>query len=93
MVKFLAVALFLLSFSASALAEPERMKDDEVVPPCDNSSSSNKPPCDKDSGNVRLPRAMPHEDQSVIVPPDIPAEGLPNKPKPGGIDPALPDQD
>lgn len=51
-----------------------------TVPPCDNSPNSKKPSCDMDSDSVNVPPKMPHE-RGVIVPPDIPAEGLPNREK------------
>lgn len=51
-----------------------------TVPPCDNSPNSKKPSCDMDSDSVNVPPKMPQE-RGVIVPPDIPAEGLPNREK------------
>lgn len=52
-----------------------------AVPPCDNSPNSKKPPCNMDSDSVNVPPKMPHE-RGVIVPPEVPAEGLPNREKP-----------
>ncbi len=51
-----------------------------AVPPCDNSPNSKKPSCDMDSDSVNVPPKMPHE-RGVIVPPEVPAEGLPNREK------------
>ncbi|HSH88316.1 MAG: hypothetical protein ACAH08_02340 [Methylophilus sp.] len=51
-----------------------------AVPPCDNSPNSKKPSCDMDSDSVNVPPKMPHEN-GVIVPPEVPAEGLPNREK------------
>lgn len=60
-----------------------------AVPPCDNSPNSKKPSCDMDSDSVNVPPKMPHE-KGVIVPPDIPAEGLPNRDKQTPKEPVLP---
>lgn len=92
MSKLLILAVIVIGLPSIAFAEPERMKDGAVLPPCDSSSSTDKPPCNMDSENVTVPPVMPNEDKSVIVPPDIPAEGLPNKPKPDAVEPALPDK-
>ena len=49
-----------------------------AVPPCDESVNSRKPSCNMDSDSVNQPPQMPHE-RGVIVPPEVPAEGLPNQ--------------
>lgn len=51
---------------------------DNTVPPCDDAAASKKPSCNIDSDSVNQPPKMPHE-RGVIVPPEVPAEGLPNK--------------
>ena len=66
---------------ANTLAEPQRIKDDPIESPCDNSDKTDKPPCNTDSESIKVPAPMPTEKDSVIVPPDIPAEGLPNEDK------------
>ena len=70
----------LITAPAIVTAEPERI-DDVVEPPCDNLETTDKPPCDTDSESIKTPAPMPTEKDSVIVPPDIPAEGLPNQDK------------
>ena len=75
----LILAVLLIVGPASVMAEPERIKDDPVESPCDNSPSTEKPPCNTDSESVTVPAPMPTERDSVIVPPDIPAEGLPHQ--------------
>lgn len=75
----LVLAVLLLFIAPVSMAEPERIKDDPVDSPCDNSASTEKPPCDTDSESVTVPAPMPTERDSVIVPPDIPAEGLPHQ--------------
>lgn len=64
-----------------AMAEPQRIEDDVTEQPCDNLENTDKPPCDTDSESIKVPAPMPTEKDSVIVPPDIPAEGLPNQDK------------
>ena len=61
----------------SVTAEPQRI--DDIKPPCDNSKTTDIPPCETDSEGVENPTAVPND--PVIVPPDIPAEGLPNQDK------------
>lgn len=51
---------------------------DNTVPPCDDAVASKKPSCHMDSDSVNQPPKMPHE-HGVIVPPEVPAEGLPNQ--------------
>lgn len=51
---------------------------DNTVPPCEDAAISNKPSCNIDSDSVNRPPKMPHE-PGVIVPPEVPAEGLPNQ--------------
>jgi hypothetical protein len=49
-----------------------------TVSPCEDAAISNKPSCNIDSDSVNVPPKMPHE-RGVIVPPEVPAEGLPNQ--------------
>lgn len=64
---------------AVVTAEPQRIEDDPAEQPCDNLELTDKPPCDTDSESIKAPTPLPNEKDSVIVPPDIPAEGLPNQ--------------
>lgn len=50
-----------------------------VVPPCDRSAKTSKPDCNTDADSLKQPPAMPGERDSVIVPPEVPAEGLPHQ--------------
>lgn len=59
----------------SAIAAPPV---NNAVPPCDDTAQSKKPSCNMDSDSVNQPPKMPHE-RGVIVPPEVPAEGLPNQ--------------
>ena len=61
--------------------ELQRIEDDATEPPCDNLETTDKPPCDTDSESIKVPTPMPTEKDSVIVPPDIPADGFPNQDK------------
>ncbi len=49
-----------------------------TVPPCDESATSPKPSCRSDSDSIKTP-PQPANEKGVIVPPEIPAEGLPNR--------------
>lgn len=60
-----------------AAADPAPI--DNVLPPCDSSSKTVKPDCKIDSDSIKQPPAMPGERDSVIVPPEVPAEGLPHQ--------------
>lgn len=79
--KLMLVLTSLAIVPAIAMAEPQRIEDDVTEQPCDNLESTDKPPCDTDSESIKVPTPMPTEKDSVIVPPDIPAEGLPNQDK------------
>jgi hypothetical protein len=70
---WLAIALSGMAFNVTA-APPVN----NAVPPCDESTHSKKPSCNMDSDSVNQPPKMPHE-RGVIVPPEVPAEGLPNQ--------------
>lgn len=83
--------------SLNALAAPPV---NNAVPPCDEAARSSKPSCNIDSNSVNQPPQMPHE-RGVIVPPEVPAEGLPNQQQrrqqqrtlpgdPAPVDPATP---
>ncbi len=74
------ITLFLVSglfygMTLSAVAAPPV---NNAVPPCDDAAQSKKPGCHIDSDSVNQPPKMPHE-RGVIVPPEVPAEGLPNQ--------------
>ncbi len=82
--------------SLNAVAAPPV---NNAVPPCDEAARSTKPSCNIDSNSVNQPPQMPHE-RGVIVPPEVPAEGLPNQQQrqqqrtlpgdPAPVDPAIP---
>ena len=78
--------------SLNAVAAPPV---NNAVPPCDEAARSTKPSCNIDSNSVNQPPQMPHE-RGVIVPPEVPAEGLPNQQQrtlpgdPAPVDPATP---
>lgn len=73
-----AVAMSVLMASAWAAEPAKKPPVNNAVPPCDESAASRKPSCNMDRGSVNAPPEMPH-DGGVIVPPEIPAEGLPNR--------------
>lgn len=75
--KLLPVSLCVGLWSTSAWSAPPV---DNTVPPCEDAAISNKPSCNNDSDSVNVPPKMPHE-RGVIVPPEVPAEGLPNQDK------------
>lgn len=64
---------------AIAQAEPKRIEDNQL--PCGNAKNSGKPSCDTKSKDIKVQTPAPTERDSVTVPPDIPAEGLPNQDK------------
>lgn len=92
--KLLLTAVLVFGFSVDGLADPVPL--DNTVPPCDSNSNTGKPPCNADSGSVKVPTPLPNEKGGVIVPPEIPAGGLPsqkNKTDPGlpaPVDPPRP---
>lgn len=78
--KSVAILLVVGSIVSVSWAEPPVSKP--AVPPCDDTASTGKPPCTIDSDSLNQPPRTPQE-RGVIVPPDIPAEGLPGRePKP-----------
>ena len=79
--KLMLVLTALIIAPATVTAEPQRIEDDATEPPCDNLETTDKPPCDTDSESIKVPTPMPTEKDSVIVPPDIPADGFPNQDK------------
>ncbi|HEY8118248.1 MAG TPA: hypothetical protein VIE91_03315 [Methylophilaceae bacterium] len=76
------IAVFLIS--SSTLAEPQAI--DNTLPPCDNSVAGNKPPCSTDSDSIKIPPKTRDDDRGVIVPPEIPAQGLPDRSQDRGRD-------
>lgn len=73
----------LLMAPAIGIAEPQRIPNDHdsTAQPCDNDRTTTKPPCNADSESIKVPKPLPNERDSTLVPPDIPAEGLPNRDK------------
>lgn len=67
-----------------AWADPAPINN--AVLPCDNSEHSGKPPCRSDSDSITVPAPTRDERKGVIVPPEIPAEGLPNRAEQPGAD-------
>lgn len=80
------------AWSAEKVKPATKPPVNNAVPPCDDSPNSKKPSCNIDSDSVNVPPIMPHE-RGVIVPPEVPAEGLPNREKQAPRAPAqeLPD--
>lgn len=78
----LSIAIILMS--SGVLAEPSRI--DNPLPPCDNSATGNKPPCSTDSDSIKIPPKTPDDSRGVIVPPEIPAQGLPDRSRNPGHD-------
>jgi hypothetical protein len=68
----------------NAMAEPQRIEDPE--PTCDNRADTELPPCDKNPVKSDRPARLPSEGDSVTVPPEIPAEGLPHQNKESPMD-------
>jgi hypothetical protein len=68
------------AWSAEKIKPTTKPPVNNTVPPCDDSPNSKKPSCNIDSDSVNIPPKMPHE-RGVIVPPEVPAEGLPNREK------------
>lgn len=98
MLSMLMTTTFVLSLSAPAavahqVSEHAELQQgphdllavDNSVPPCDESATSGKPSCRNDSDSINVPPKMPHE-RGVIkppnMPPEVPAEGLPNQSQP-----------
>jgi hypothetical protein len=77
--RWMLVLVPLILAPSIAMAEPQRIEDPE--PSCDNLENTDKPPCKPDSEKPRTPGPTPAERDGVIVPPDIPAEGLPHQNK------------
>jgi hypothetical protein len=72
----LAIAL-VMAAPIAALAEGAPVNN--AVPPCDDAKVTEKPPCSIDSESIKKPAQMPNEKGGVIVPPEVPAEGLPHQ--------------
>ncbi len=89
MQKFILSALIVFTISKFAWAEEPAIKD--AVPPCDGSADMSKPPCNMDSDSINIPPKFP-DDKGVIVPPEIPPQGLPNQKKPQKRDLVAPPQ-
>lgn len=51
---------------------------DNTVPPCDNTANRGKPDCQLDSDSVNHPPPT-RDERGIVVPPEVPAEGLPNQ--------------
>jgi hypothetical protein len=75
MQKTFALMVVIAAFSGNVWAAPPV---NNAVPPCDDAVGSKKPSCNLDSDSVNQPPQMPHE-RGVVVPPEVPAEGLPNQ--------------
>lgn len=73
----LILSIAIIMMSSSALAEPQAI--DNTLPPCDNSAAGNKPPCSTDSDSIKIPPKTRDDNHGVIVPPEIPAQGLPDR--------------
>jgi len=79
------LAIVMIVAPAIAAAEPQRIEDTKT--PCESGKASGKQPCDAKPKSSKPGVPTPAERGSVIVPPDIPAEGLPNQDKePSGSD-------
>jgi hypothetical protein len=90
------MSLFIASLGSSWADQPAKQPPvNNVVPPCDDALNSKKPSCNIDSDSVNVPPKMPNE-KGVIVPPEVPAEGLPNrentKPEPLDVKPNAQDK-
>lgn len=82
------VATLLVIGSIVSISWAEPPASNPAVPPCDDTATTGKPPCNIDSDSVTLPPKTPHE-RGVIVPPEIPAERVPDR-QPMPKDPANP---
>ncbi|MDP8567303.1 hypothetical protein [Methylophilus aquaticus] len=80
--------LLLVSFIASTafmanLSWADTPPVNNAVPPCDHSAVTRKPPCNTDSDSIKVPPETPQQkrvrEKGVVVPPEMPAEGLPNR--------------
>lgn len=76
----LTLGLGISSVSWSAIVAP-----DDPIMPCDKVRPNNKP-CSTDPGIVKTPEPVPTEKNTIVVPPEIPAEKLPNREKLPGSD-------
>lgn len=76
------LSLLLFSFIAS-VSWADTPPVNNAVPPCDNSAVTRKPPCNMDADSIKAPPETPHQksvrEKGIVVPPEIPAEGLPNR--------------
>jgi len=82
--KKLILSIAMIMMSAGALAEPPAI--DNTLPPCDNSVAGNKPPCTTDSDSIKMPPKTHDDDHGVIVPPEMPTQGLPDRSQDRGHD-------
>lgn len=82
--KRLILSMVIILVSLSALAEPQAI--DNTLPPCDKSVTGNKPPCSTDPDSIKIPPKSPDDNRGVIVPPEIPAQGLPDRSQNPGHD-------
>ncbi|MPS49074.1 hypothetical protein [Methylobacillus sp.] len=83
------LAAFLMASVMVVGVQADPVPIDNTKPPCDRNPATGKPNCEVDSESIKAPPTMPRERDSVIVPPEVPAEGLPNDPgarKPGSGD-------
>lgn len=62
---------------------------DNSVPPCSDAPNSTKPSCRMDSDSVNRPPSSTR-DRDIVVPPEVPAEGLPNRNRDPGLQPPPP---
>jgi len=53
---------------------------DDSIMPCDKVRVDNKP-CSTDSDIIKRPAPVPTEKRTIIIPPEIPAEKLPDRKK------------
>lgn len=74
---------FLLFSCITGVSWADAPPVNNTVPPCDNSAITRKPSCNMDSDSIKAPPETPQQkrvrEKGVVVPPEIPAEGLPNR--------------
>lgn len=75
------LAAFLLTSVMVVGVQADPAPVDNTVPPCDHSDATSKPDCKMDSDSLKVTPPVPGERESVIVPPEVSAEGLPNDPR------------
>ncbi|BCM25204.1 hypothetical protein [Methyloradius palustris] len=69
----LALGSSIFSLSWAAIVTP-----DDSMMPCDKVKIDNKP-CSTDSDGVKRPEPVPTEKDTIVIPPEIPAEKLPDR--------------